>query len=51
MASPIEGMNLHCVMIDASALRFRVAMGKIPAFKQPFQTFVLTDSGVTTPAR
>ena len=43
---PIEGMNLHCAAIDAGALRLRVAMGKIPACKQPFKTFQLTEKGL-----
>ena len=43
---PIEGMNLHCAIIDAGALRLRVAMGKIPAFRQAFKTFQWTERGL-----
>ena len=43
---PIEGMNLHSVTIDATALRLKVAMGAIPACKRPYKAFRLTRSGL-----
>ena len=43
---PIASMNLHCATLDATNLRFRVAMGKIPACEQPFRAFRLTPAGV-----
>ena len=38
---PIFSMNLHSAMIDATNLRFRVAMGRIPAYKLPYMAFRL----------
>ena len=43
---PIEGMNLHSVLVDATALRLKVAMGKIPACKLPYRAFRLTKDGL-----
>jgi len=43
---PITSMNLHCANIDATNLRFRVAMGRIPAFRLPFKAFRITAEGV-----
>ena len=43
---PIHSMNLHSVMIDATGLRFRLAMGGIPAYRLPYKEFVLTEKGV-----
>jgi hypothetical protein len=43
---PIDGMNLHCVTIDAGARRVRVAMGGIPAYRRPFRTFRLSAQGL-----
>ncbi|HUS57821.1 MAG TPA: C45 family peptidase [Planctomycetota bacterium] len=43
---PIDSMNLHSAMIDATSLRFRVAMGKIPAYRLPYRAFRLTANGV-----
>ena len=48
---PIEGMNLHSVMIDATALRLKVAMGKIPACKLPYRAFRLTRDGLEVGVR
>ena len=44
---PIDGMNLHCVTVDAGKRILRVAMGGIPAYKRPFKTFRLTGKGLT----
>jgi hypothetical protein len=46
---PIDSMNLHSIMIDATDLRFRVAMGRIPAYKLPYKEFILTEKGVAVP--
>lgn len=46
---PIHSMNLHSVMIDATGLRFRLAMGRIPAYRLPYREFVLTEKGVAAP--
>ncbi|NQT19221.1 MAG: hypothetical protein HQ592_05915 [Planctomycetes bacterium] len=43
---PIIFMNLHSAMIDATNLRLRVAMGKIPAYRLPYRSYRLTDKGV-----
>ena len=43
---PIVSMNLHSAMIDPTNLRFRVAMGRIPACKLPYRGFKLTEKGV-----
>lgn len=43
---PIVFMNLHSAMIDATNLRLRVAMGKIPAYRLPYKWYRLTDTGV-----
>jgi hypothetical protein len=43
---PIVGMNLHSVTIDATNLRLKVAMGRIPACQQPFKAFRLTKNGL-----
>ncbi|MCX7934692.1 MAG: C45 family peptidase [Planctomycetota bacterium] len=43
---PIESMNLHCSQIDATNLRLRVAMGRIPAYRLLFQVLCLTPEGV-----
>jgi len=43
---PIDGMNLHSAMIDATNLRLRVAMGKIPAYRLPFRALKLTPQGL-----
>jgi len=45
---PIDGMNLHCVTVDAGKLIMRVAMGGIPAYKRPFKTFRLTEKGLVS---
>ena len=45
---PIDGMNLHCVTVDAGRLILRVAMGGIPAYKRPFKTFRLTEEGLVS---
>ncbi len=42
---PIVGMNLHSVMLDTSARRLRVAMGRIPAFRLPYRAFRLSAAG------
>jgi len=43
---PIDGMNLHCVTIDAAARKLRVAMGRIPAYRLEAKTFRLTPEGL-----
>lgn len=43
---PIDGMNLHCAQLDATALRLRVAMGRIPAYRLPSRAFRLTAKGL-----
>ena len=43
---PIVSMNLHSAMIDATNLRFRVAMGAIPAYRLQYRAFRLTKEGV-----
>lgn len=43
---PIESMNLHSAMIDATHLRLRLAMGRIPACTLPYKGFRLTDKGL-----
>ena len=43
---PIASMNLHSAMIDATNLRLRVAMGKIPAYRLPYKAFRLTQKGL-----
>ena len=43
---PIVGMNLHSVTIDATALRLKVAMGRIPACNLPYRAFRLTKDGL-----
>jgi len=47
---PIESMNLHCATIDAGALKLRVAMGRIPAYRLPFKTFRFTPGGLVADA-
>jgi hypothetical protein len=41
---PIEGMNLHSAMLDATERRLRVSMGAIPAFRLPARSFRLTEA-------
>ena len=48
---PIESMNLHSVLLDATALRLRIAMGKIPACKLPYRAFRLTKTGLVAELR
>jgi hypothetical protein len=43
---PIAGMNLHSATVDATNLRLKVAMGKIPAYKLPYKQFRLTHKGL-----
>jgi hypothetical protein len=43
---PIEGMNLHSAMVDATNLRLKVAMGGIPACKRAYRAFRLTKTGL-----
>jgi len=43
---PIVSMSLHAVTIDATALRLKVAMGRIPACELPFKAFRLTKGGL-----
>lgn len=43
---PLRGMNLHSAMIDATDLRFRLAMGRIPAYRLPYREFRLTEKGL-----
>lgn len=43
---PIYSMNLHCATIDATNLRLKVAMGRIPACDLPFRAFRLTERGL-----
>lgn len=45
---PIVSMNLHSAMIDATGLRLRVAMGRIPACELPFRAFRLTGKGLVS---
>ena len=43
---PIDSMNLHCALLLPDGLRFRVAMGGIPAYRRPFKSFRLTKRGI-----
>ncbi|MEW6356580.1 MAG: C45 family peptidase [Planctomycetota bacterium] len=45
---PIESMNVHSALLFPRDLRFRVAMGKIPAFKQPYRKFHMTPKGIVS---
>jgi hypothetical protein len=43
---PIASMNLHSAMVDATHLRIKVAMGRIPAFRRPYRAFRLSPDGL-----
>jgi len=43
---PLAGINLHSVMIDATNLRLKVAMGEAPACALPYRAFRLTPKGL-----
>jgi len=43
---PMRGINLHSAMLDATALRLKVAMGAAPACDQPYRAFRLTRKGL-----
>jgi len=43
---PIRSMNLHSAMIDATNLRLRVAMGRIPACDLPYRALRFTGEGL-----
>jgi len=45
---PIESMNLHSALLFPDDLRFRVAMGEIPAYRQPYRRFRLTKEGIVS---
>ena len=47
---PIRTMNLHCATIDATNLRIKVAMGRIPACDLPLRGFRLTADGLAADA-
>jgi hypothetical protein len=43
---PLEAINHHSAMIDATNRRLRIAMGETPACKLPYRAFRLTDHGL-----
>ncbi|MFW6164292.1 MAG: C45 family autoproteolytic acyltransferase/hydrolase [Planctomycetota bacterium] len=43
---PLRGINLHSTVLDATALRLKVAMGDTPACEQPYRAFRLTRKGL-----
>jgi hypothetical protein len=45
---PIRTMNLHSAMIDATHLRLRIAMGRIPACELAYQAFRLSEAGLVS---
>ncbi len=47
---PIESMNLHSALLFPDRLRFRIAMGSIPAYRRPYRRFRLTPAGIVADA-
>ncbi|NOZ23336.1 MAG: hypothetical protein GXP25_19860 [Planctomycetes bacterium] len=45
---PIDSMNVHSALLFPRDLSFRVAMGKIPAYKQPYRKFRMTPAGIVS---
>ncbi len=44
----LEGMNLHSALFFPADLTFAVAMGEVPACRQPFRRFRMTAEGVVS---
>lgn len=45
---PITSMNLHSALLFPRDLSFRLAMGQVPAFRQPYRHFKMAPEGIVS---